>query len=63
MLFISINYVLIIGSLFTLTFLAKTVKLDDSILGMLAVISKVTGSLIFAFAPSPLIFYIGKSNL
>ncbi|KAL3289022.1 hypothetical protein HHI36_003465 [Cryptolaemus montrouzieri] len=48
-----------LGSVFALTVLSKYLKLDDAVLGIIAVVSKVSGCAIYAFAPSGMFFYIG----
>ncbi|KAG5889734.1 hypothetical protein JTB14_010208 [Gonioctena quinquepunctata] len=47
------------GTMFSLAFFAKYLKLDDSILGMISSGSKILGALFYAFAPTPLFFYLG----
>ncbi|XP_017776311.1 PREDICTED: proton-coupled folate transporter-like [Nicrophorus vespilloides] len=47
------------GTLFSLGFFSKYLKLDDSILGMISNMSKILACLVFAFAGSSTVFYMG----
>ncbi|XP_045469355.1 uncharacterized protein LOC123677009 [Harmonia axyridis] len=47
-----------LGALFCLMVFIKWMKIDDTTLGMLAMMSKVVGSFSSAFAPTPLFFYL-----
>lgn len=49
----------IAGGIFSLMLFSKYLKFDDAMLGMLSSTSKILASLVFAFAPSPTVFYIG----
>ncbi|KAL3289014.1 hypothetical protein HHI36_003457 [Cryptolaemus montrouzieri] len=49
----------IIGNISALSFLSKYLKWDDAILGMVGIVSKVSASIMYAFAPSGMYFYIG----
>ncbi|KAJ8973809.1 hypothetical protein NQ317_014512 [Molorchus minor] len=48
-----------IGTIFSLAFFTNFLKVDDAVLGMISNGSKILASLIYAFAPTPLIFYAG----
>lgn len=48
-----------IGTLFSLIFFSKFLKVDDAILGVLSSASKIASSFVYAFAPSSTIFYLG----
>lgn len=48
-----------IGTLFSLAFFTKYLKLDDSILGMISSGSKIVGCIFYAFAPNPYYYYAG----
>lgn len=47
------------GTMFALGFFTKYLKIDDAMLGILSSASKILSSLVYTFAPSPSIFYIG----
>ncbi|KAL3289020.1 hypothetical protein HHI36_003463 [Cryptolaemus montrouzieri] len=49
----------IFGNSFALSFFSKYLKWDDAILGIIAIISKSSAYLIYAFAPTGMYFYIG----
>lgn len=51
------------GGLVSLGVLVEMLKIDDSILGVLACISQIGGSLIYAFADGSLMMYIGKPTI
>lgn len=51
---------LLSGTMFSLMFFSKFLKCDDAILGMISCSSKIVSSLLYAFAPSPIIFYAGE---
>lgn len=40
-------------------FFSKFLKLDDALLGMISSLSKVASCFVYAFAPTPSIFYLG----
>ncbi|KAL3289010.1 hypothetical protein HHI36_003453 [Cryptolaemus montrouzieri] len=48
-----------IGNSFSLTFFSKFLKLDDALLGIIAMTSKILGCLFYAFAPTGFYFYFG----
>lgn len=48
-----------IGTLFSLAFFTKFLKMDDAVLGMISSGSKIIGCLFYAFAPTPLWYYAG----
>ncbi|KAK9693845.1 Major Facilitator Superfamily [Popillia japonica] len=48
----------ILGTIFSLLFFSKHLKLDDAVLGMISTVSKIVGSIVFAFAPNSTIFYL-----
>ncbi|KAJ8943028.1 hypothetical protein NQ318_022572 [Aromia moschata] len=48
-----------IGTLFSLAFFTNFLKVDDAILGIISNSSKILAAFIYAFAPTPLIFYAG----
>lgn len=48
-----------LGTMFSLTFFSKFLKLDDSILGIISCSSKILAAGVYAFAPSPTYFYLG----
>lgn len=50
------------GTVFSLMFFSKFLKVDDAVLGMISSMSKIAASLLYAFAPSGTIFYIGESS-
>lgn len=41
-------------------FFSKFLKLDDALLGMISSLSKISASIVYAFAPTETIFYVGK---
>ncbi|XP_063905076.1 probable peptidoglycan muropeptide transporter SLC46 [Zophobas morio] len=47
------------GTIFSLMFFTKFLKVDDAVLGMVSNMSKILASIVYAFAPSSTIFYIG----
>lgn len=47
------------GTMFALIFFTKYLKIDDAMLGILSSASKILASLVYTFAPSPGVFYIG----
>ncbi|KAL3277580.1 hypothetical protein HHI36_012923 [Cryptolaemus montrouzieri] len=49
----------VFGSIFALSVFSKYFKLEDAMLGMIAMISKICACFIFAFATSGSIFYVG----
>ncbi|KAF2884242.1 hypothetical protein ILUMI_21934, partial [Ignelater luminosus] len=48
-----------IGTLFSLAFFSKFLKMDDALLGVISSSSKVLSCFVYAFAPTSTIFYIG----
>ncbi|KAJ8954116.1 hypothetical protein NQ314_007145 [Rhamnusium bicolor] len=48
-----------VGTLFSLAFFTKFLKVDDTVLGMLSSGSKIIGALFYAFAPTPYFYYAG----
>lgn len=48
------------GTIFSLMFFSKYLKLDDALLGMISSTSKVASSFVYALAPTPFVFYMGK---
>lgn len=51
---------LFLGTIFSLTFFSKFLKVDDAVLGAISSISKILSGFVYAFAPTPTIFYLGK---
>ncbi|KAL3289012.1 hypothetical protein HHI36_003455 [Cryptolaemus montrouzieri] len=49
----------ILGNFFALSYFTKYLKWDDAILGIIGIVSKVSASIMYAFAPSGLYFYVG----
>ncbi|KAF2884245.1 hypothetical protein ILUMI_21937 [Ignelater luminosus] len=49
----------LLGCTFALAFFSKFLKLDDALLGLISSVSKICGCLVYAFAPTSLVFYIG----
>ncbi|EFA05964.2 lysosomal proton-coupled steroid conjugate and bile acid symporter SLC46A3 [Tribolium castaneum] len=47
------------GTVFSLMFFSKFLKVDDAVLGMISSTSKIAASLVYAFAPTSTIFYLG----
>ncbi|GJQ80800.1 hypothetical protein Trydic_g9391 [Trypoxylus dichotomus] len=47
------------GTLFSLLFFSKFLKVDDAILGVISSASKIASSFVYAFAPTSTIFYLG----
>ncbi|KAK9693843.1 Major Facilitator Superfamily [Popillia japonica] len=47
-----------LGTLISLLFFSKHLKLDDAVLGMLSSASKIASSFVFAFAPNSTVFYL-----
>ncbi|KAK9891128.1 hypothetical protein WA026_013446 [Henosepilachna vigintioctopunctata] len=48
------------GSIFALTYFSKKLKIDDAMLGIIALFSKISACLIYAFAPSGHFFFLGS---
>lgn len=48
-----------VGTIFSLTFFTKFLKLDDAVLGMISSTSKICACVVYALAPSSSVFYIG----
>ncbi|KAF7270826.1 hypothetical protein GWI33_016233 [Rhynchophorus ferrugineus] len=48
-----------LGTVFSLAFFSKFLKLDDSILGIISCSSKILASGVYAYATTPLYFYLG----
>ncbi|KAF2884244.1 hypothetical protein ILUMI_21936 [Ignelater luminosus] len=48
-----------LGTIFSLSFFSKYLKMDDALLGVISSTSKVLSALVYAFAPNPIIFYLG----
>lgn len=48
-----------LGTLFSLLFFSKFLKVDDAILGVISSTSKIASSFVYAFAPTSTIFYLG----
>lgn len=55
-----VNEFYVPGSTIILTLLAKRLKIDDSILGMISALSVLCGTLLYAFATNSITFYLGK---
>uniref|UniRef100_A0AAR5Q7W0 Major facilitator superfamily (MFS) profile domain-containing protein n=2 Tax=Dendroctonus ponderosae TaxID=77166 RepID=A0AAR5Q7W0_DENPD len=49
----------ILGTMFSLSFFTQFLKLDDSILGIISCSTKIMASGVYAFASSPIYFYLG----
>uniref|UniRef100_A0A8D8M170 Thymic stromal cotransporter homolog n=1 Tax=Cacopsylla melanoneura TaxID=428564 RepID=A0A8D8M170_9HEMI len=47
------------GTMFSVVIFTKWFKVDDTIVGVISVCSKIISGLIYAFASSPTIFYVG----
>jgi hypothetical protein len=47
------------GTVFSLMFFTKFLKVDDAVLGMISSTSKICATVVYAFAPNSTIFYIG----
>ncbi|KAK9874659.1 hypothetical protein WA026_005482 [Henosepilachna vigintioctopunctata] len=54
-----ISVVQILGGTFALAFFSKYLNLDDSVLGIIAMLSRLCAVIVFAFAKTGLVFYIG----
>ncbi|XP_018573988.1 uncharacterized protein LOC108913018 isoform X2 [Anoplophora glabripennis] len=52
-----------IGTLFSLAFFTKFLKMDDAVLGMISSGSKIIGCLFYAFAPTPFWYYVAGCSL
>jgi hypothetical protein len=50
---------LLLGTLFSLILFTKILKIDDAALGILSSTSRIVASLVYAFAPTPFVFYLG----
>ncbi|KAL3289008.1 hypothetical protein HHI36_003451 [Cryptolaemus montrouzieri] len=48
-----------VGNCFALSFFTKYLKIDDALLGVIAMISKISACFIYAFAPTGIYFYVG----
>ena len=59
---ISPGHRLFSGTIFSLALFSKFFKLDDAMLGMISSLSKVASSVIYTFAPTPTIFYLGTTR-
>ncbi|KAK4884688.1 hypothetical protein RN001_000959 [Aquatica leii] len=58
--FYSINVVLhLIGTIFSLSFFSKYLKIDDAVLGIISGVGKFFSAFVFAFAPNQTVFYLG----
>jgi hypothetical protein len=56
----TVKMVYVLGSLFLLPLLSSCLKVNDCVIGIIALVGNIIGSLVIAFATSPLIFYLGK---
>lgn len=61
--FLIYSYFFTIGTIFSLVFFSKFLKLDDTVLGAISSISKILSGFIYAYAPTPTIFYLGENLL
>lgn len=48
------------GTMFSVVIFTKWLKVDDTIVGVISVLSKIISGLIYTFANTPSVFYIGK---
>ncbi|KAF5269816.1 hypothetical protein FQR65_LT05862 [Abscondita terminalis] len=56
----TVNVILhMIGTVFSLTFFSKCLKIDDSTLGIISGVSKFFSAFVFTFAPNEIVFYSG----
>lgn len=46
--------------MFSVVIFTKWLKVDDTIVGVISVLSKIISGLIYTFANTPSVFYIGK---
>ncbi|XP_044756144.1 solute carrier family 46 member 3-like [Coccinella septempunctata] len=53
------SVVQVVGGSFALSFFSKYLGIDDAALGMIATVTKICACVVYAFAPTTYIFYIG----